>query len=402
VMISLRRIGIALATAAAMALAAGSATAQGVKIGLNTDMSGMQSTLTGAAAVHAVNMAIEDFGKPLFGKPVEMVVGDNQTKADLSVSLSRRWFENEGVDAIVGINLTPAAVQVAHLAERFNKVAMISDAGSTRIVQQECTPNHVLWGWNTYAFAALAVKTMLESGKKRFFFIAVDYAYGHDMIKDATALIEKGGGQVVGSALHPIGASDYASHLLKAQSSKADAIFVISFGLDTMATVKQAAEFGILQKQAVIPAVFTLQDIDALGLDITQGLYVPVSYFWDRDDGTRDFAIRFEKRAGKKPNYFIAQTYSSTLNYLRAVEKAGSKDGKVVVQTLKEMKIDDMFAKNAYVRADGQLIHDMYLTQIKSPKESRGKWDYEKVAATQPGDAVYQPADPQACKILKK
>lgn len=391
----------AVAALAAVALAGGTAAAQSVKIAINTDMSGMQSTLTGAAAVHAVNMAVEDFGKTVLGKPIEVVVGDNQTKAELSVSLSRRWFENENVDVIVGINLTPAAVQIAHLAERFNKVAMISDAGSTRLVQQDCTPNHVLWGWNTYAYAALAVKSMLTQGKKKFFFILVDYAYGHDMLKDATRLIEAGGGSVVGSAAHPIGATDYAAHLLKAQSSKADAIFVVSFGLDTMATVKQAAEFGILQKQVIIPAVFTLQDIDTLGLDVTQGLNVPVSFFWDRNDATRDFATRFEKRAGKKPNYFVAQDYSSTLNYLRAVQKAGTTDGKAVVQALKEMKIDDMFANNAYVRADGQLIHDMYLVQIKSPKESRGKWDYEKVIATQSGDSVYQPVD-GTCKLIKK
>ncbi len=392
---------LTVAAVAGAALAGGAADAQSVKIAINTDMSGMQSTLTGAAAVHAVNMAVEDFGKTVLGGPIGVVVGDNQTKAELSVSLSRRWYENENVDAIVGINLTPAAVQIAHLAERFNKVAMISDAGSTRLVQQDCTPNHVLWGWNTYAFAALAVKSMLAQGKKRFFFILVDYAYGHDMLKDATRLIEAGGGSVVGSAAHPIGATDYAAHLLKAQSSKADAIFVVSFGLDTMATVKQAAEFGILKKQVVIPAVFTLQDIDTLGLEVTQGLNVPVSFFWDRNDATRDFAARFEKRAGKKPNYFIAQYYSSTLNYLRAVQKAGTTDGKAVVQALKEMKIDDMFANNAYVRADGQLIHDMYLVQIKSPKESRGKWDYEKMVATQPGDDVYQPVD-DSCKLINK
>ena len=390
------------ATIAGVTLAGSLASAQqSVKIAVNTDMSGMQSTLTGAAAVHAVNMAVEDFGKTVLGKPVEIVVGDNQTKAELSVSLSRRWYENEGVDAIVGINLTPAAVQIGHMAERFNKVAMISDAGSTRLVQQDCTPNHVLWGWNTYAFAALGVKSMLAQGKKRFFFILVDYAYGHDMLKDATRLIEAGGGSVVGSAAHPIGATDYATHLLRAQNSKADVIFVVSFGLDTMATIKQAAEFGIMKKQAVIPAVFTLQDIETLGLDMAQGLNVPVSFFWDRNDATRDFAARFEKRAGKKPNYFIAQTYSSTLNYLRGVEKAGTTDGKAVVKALKEMKINDMFAENAYVREDGQLIHDMYLTQVKSPKESRGKWDYEKLGATQPGDSVYQPVD-ASCKLIKK
>lgn len=392
---------LAMAAVAGAALAGGAADAQSVKIAINTDMSGMQSTLTGAAAVHAVNMAVEDFGKTVLGRAIEVVVGDNQTKAELSVSLSRRWYESENVDAIVGINLTPAAVQIAYLAERFNKVAMISDAGSTRLVQQDCTPNHVLWGWNTYAYAALAVKSMLAQGKKRFFFILVDYAYGHDMLKDATRLIEAGGGSVVGSAAHPIGATDYAAHLLKAQSSKADAIFVVSFGLDTMATVKQAAEFGILKKQVVIPAVFTLQDIDTLGLEVTQGLNVPVSFFWDRNDATRDFAARFEKRAGKKPNYFIAQDYSSTLNYLRAVQKAGTTDGKAVIRALKEMKIDDMFANNAYVRADGQLIHEMYLVQIKSPKESRGKWDYEKLIVAQPGDSVYQPVD-DTCKLVKK
>ncbi|MFZ5780153.1 MAG: ABC transporter substrate-binding protein [Pseudomonadota bacterium] len=393
---------LAVAAIAGATLAGGTAGAQSVKLAVNTDMSGMQSTLTGASAVHAVNMAVEDFGKTVLGKPIEVVVGDNQTKADLAVSLSRRWYENENVDAIFGINLTPAAVQIAHLAERFNKVAMISDAGSTRLVQQDCTPNHVLWGWNTYAYAALAVKSMLAQGKKTFFFILVDYAYGHDMLKDATRLIEAGGGSVVGSAAHPIGATDYATYLLKAQNSKADAIFVVSFSLDTMAAVKQAAEFGIMKKQVVIPAVFTLQDIDTLGLEVTQGLNVPVSFFWDRNDATRDFAARFEKRAGKKPNYFIAQDYSATLNYLRAVQKAGTTDGRAVVKALKEMKIDDMFASHdAYVRVDGQLIHDMYLTQVKTPKESHGKWDYEKLVATQPGNDVYQPVD-DSCKLVKK
>lgn len=373
-----------------------------IKIGLNNDMSGVQSAGSGPGSKIAAEMAIEDMGGSVNGEKIEFIIGDNQAKPELEVSISRRWYEDEDVDAIVGINLTPAAIETVHLAERFDKVALVSDAGSSRLVKEDCTPNHVHWGWNTSSYSAIVPQALMAKGHDSFFFLTADYTFGHDMVAEATAQIEKAGGSVLGNVLHPFGVSDFSAYMLQAQASGASAVLFTNSGADTVTAIKQAGEFGMLAGEpVVVPMIFTLVDVEALGLEATQNLRVPMSFYWGRDDESRAWSERFKARYGKMPTYFQAQVYSTTYNYLKAVEIAGTKDAKTVIKTLKSMKIEDVFAKNAYVREDGQLIHDMYLVRVKTPEESEGEFDYFEVEATIPGDEVFQPMDPSTCKILQ-
>lgn len=391
-----------LAAAMGTLMVSGAAKAE-VKIGVNTDMSSLQSVWLGQGSVTAAKLAVEDFGGEVLGQPVEIVVGDNQAKADLEVSIARRWFESEGVDAIVDINLSSAAIQINHLAERFNKVALPSASGTTRLVGEDCTPNNVSYGWNTHAFSTLAPIALLKQGKKKWFFITVDYTFGHDMQAAAEAVIREKGGEVVGSVLHPIGATDYSALLLQAQASGADVIGVVNSGQDTVSTIKQAAEFGIMAGgQTLVPFIFTIIDVDSLGLDVTEGLVAGLAFYWDQDDRTRDWSARFEEIQGRKPTYFQAAVYSSTLTYLKGVEAAGTTDGDKVVEAMKNLEtIDDMFARGAKIREDGTLIHDLYLGKVKSKAESTGRWDYFEIVDTLPGDVVYQPMDRTACKLFQ-
>jgi branched-chain amino acid transport system substrate-binding protein len=397
----MKKLKTLLMASAAIGLA-GTAQAD-IKIGLAGDMSGKQSALAGPGSQVAVEMAIEDMGGEVLGEPITLVIGDNQHKAELEASIARRWYEDEDVDAIVGINLSSGAIETVHLAERFDKVAMVSDAGSSRLVQEDCTPNHVHWGWNTYSFSAVVPKAMVEKGNDKFFFLTVDYTFGHDMMADATTNIEAAGGSVVGSVLHPLGANDFSAYILQAQASGASVVPVINSGADTVATIKQAGEFGVLDAgtPVIVPMIFTLADVEALGLEATKNLRAPSSFYWGRDDESRAWSEKFKERFGKMPTFFQAQAYSATYHYLKAVEKAGTKDAKTVIKTLKSMEINDFFAKNAYVREDGQLVHDMYLVRVKTPEESEGEFDFFEVEATISGDDAYQPMDPEACKLLQ-
>ncbi len=379
------------------------AAAAGVKIGLSSDMSGKQSHLAGPGSEVSVAMAIEDFGGEVLGEPIELVIGDNQHKAELIASIARRWYEDEDVDAIVGINMSSGALETVRLAERFDRVAMVSDSGSGILIKEACTPNHVHWGWNTWSYATLVTKAMLAEGHKKFFNLTVDYSFGHEMNAAALPHVEAGGGEVVGTVLHPLGSTDFAAYLLQVQAVGADVVMVTNSGADAVATIKQAGEFGILDAgtPVIVPMVFSLMDADALGLEVTQNLRAPVPFYWDRDAETRAWSERFKARFGKMPTYFQAQAYSTTFNYLKAVEKAGTKDAKTVIKTIKSMDITDFYAKNAHVREDGQLVHDMYLVRVKAPEESKGDYDYFEVVATIPGEEAFQPMDPENCKILQ-
>jgi branched-chain amino acid transport system substrate-binding protein len=398
----------AMATAAILSpLAAPAAHAQisddVVKIGVLTDMTGPYADATGPGSVEAVRMAIADFGGKVAGKPIEMVDADHQNKADVGAAIGRRWYENEKVDVIVDFANSAVALAVLELTKQKNKAMLISSAGSSDLTGKHCSPNSVQWTYNTYALANSTARALVKEGAKSWYFVTVDYAFGHALRNDAAKTVEKLGGTVVGDVRHPFNNMDFSSFLLQAQNSKADVIAFANTGSDLANSIRQAQEFGLTQgKQKVAAFLMQTSDIHAIGLKSAQGLMLTTAFYWDFDDKTRAFADKFFAKTKRRPTMVQAGLYSAVTNYLKAIERTGTDDGPKAIAEMKKMPIDDFFARNAFLREDGQLIHDMYLVQVKSPSESKGAWDYEKLVQVIPGkDAFISPED-SSCALLKK
>jgi branched-chain amino acid transport system substrate-binding protein len=392
---------ISLALAAALGLAA-PASAQGVKIGLLSDMSGPNADLGGKGSVVAAEMAIEEFGGKVLGKPIELVQADMQSKPDIAVGIARRWYENEGVNVIVDINNSTAAIAINKLAAEFKKINIVSQAATAQISREQCTPYSFQYGWNFHALAAGAVGPIVKAGGKSWYFISVDYTFGHDMQKTSETMIAKEGATMVGSSLHPLNTNDFSALVMKAKNSKADIVVLNNSGQDFKSSLRQAQEFGITGgKQRLAALIVTIADIHSLGLEAAQGLTFVDSFYWDRDDATRAWSKKFFDRFKKMPTGVQASVYSATRHYLKAVEAAGVADSEAVVAKMKSLPVDDMYGKGP-VRADGLFEHDMYLVEVKKPGESKYPWDYYKILATIPGKEAYQPVDPTVCKMLAK
>jgi branched-chain amino acid transport system substrate-binding protein len=395
------------ALACAAALVTTSAQAQisdeSVKIGVLTDQAGVYADATGPSSVEAVRMAIADFGGKVAGKPIVMVDADHQNKADIGAGIARRWYENENVDVIVDFANSAVAFAVLELAKQKNKAILIASAGSSDLTGKACSPNSVQWVYNTYALANGTARALVKEGAKNWFFVTVDYAFGHALRNDAARTVEKLGGKVAGEVRHPLNSMDFSSYILQAQSSNADVIAFANTGGDLANSIRQAQEFGLTKGEQRL-AAFLMQtsDIHAIGLQAAQGLLVTTGFYWDLDDQTRAFAKKFMDKTGKRPTMVQAGLYSAVTNYLKAIEKSGTDDGPKVIAQLKSMPIDDFFARNASLREDGQLIHDMYLVQAKSPAESKGAWDYEKLVQVIPGKDAFVTPEESACPLLKK
>jgi branched-chain amino acid transport system substrate-binding protein len=374
-----------------------------VKIGVLTDQSGSYADATGPGSVEAVRMAIADFGGKVAGKPIEMVDADHQNKADVGAAIARRWYENENVDVIVDFANSAVALAVLELTKQKNKAMLISSAGSSDLTGKHCSLNSVQWTYNTYALANSTARALVKEGAKSWYFVTVDYAFGHALRNDAAKTVEKLGGTVIGDVRHPFNNMDFSSFLLQAQNSKADVIAFANTGGDLSNSIRQAQEFGLTQgKQKVAAFLMQTSDIHAIGLKSAQGLMLTTAFYWDLDDKTRAFADKFFAKTKRRPTMVQAGLYSAVTNYLKAIERAGTDDGPKDIAEMKKMPIDDFFARNAFLREDGQLIHDMYLVQVKSPSESKGAWDYEKLVQVIPGkDAFVSPED-SACSLLKK
>ena len=352
-----------------------------VKIGVLTDMSGAYSDFTGSGAVIAAKMAVEDFSKTgkVLGKPIEIVSSDHQNKADVGAQRALSWFDRENVDVITELVTTSVALAVMNVAEQKNKLALISGAASLPITNERCNANTVHWVYDSYGLASGTAKAVVQSGKKNWYFIAADYAAGAAMTKDASQVVTSSGGKVLGVVKHPFPASDFSSFLVAAQSSKADVIALANGGQDTITAIKQAAEFGITgSAQTIVPIVLFITDVHALGLKTAQGLTLTEGFYWNRDEKTRAWSRRFFDKAKKMPSMAHAGVYSSVLNYLKAVEKAGTDDTVKVMATLKSTEIDDGLFKGT-IRADGKFAHDMLLLEVKKPTESKEPWDYYHV-----------------------
>ena len=376
--------------------------ADGIKIGVLTDMSGGYSDLAGKGSVTAAQLAIEDFGKTIGGRPVELIVADHQNKADIASTIARRWFDTEGVDAIFDTNSSVAGLAVREVARAKGKVDVNSGAGSMALTNAACSPTGAHWSWDTHALAAGTAAALADDPKNTWFFITADYTFGHDLEAQVTRVVKAKGGTVLGSVKHPFPNADFSSYLIQAQASGARIIGMANAGADTINTIKQAAEFGIAEGgQSLGGLNIFLTDVNSVGLKAAQGMILTTGFYWDLDDRTRAFAKRFgERMGGRMPTMVQAGDYSAVLHYLKAADAAGTDDGLKVMAKMRELPIEDAFARNAKLRPDGRMVHDMYLARVKTPAESKGPWDYYTILKTIPGDEAFQPLAQSTCKLV--
>jgi len=375
-----------------------------VKIGVLTDLSNIYSDVAGQGSVIAARMAVEDFAKDgmVLGKKIEIISADHQNKADIAANIAREWFDKDKVDTIVDLVSTNTALAAMEVAEQKNKITLVSGAASLPITNEKCTAGTVHWAYDTYALSVGTAQSLVKQGKKSWFFLTADYAFGAALERDATAVVKANGGSVVGSVKHPFPNSDFSSFLLKAQGSKADVIALANAGADTINSVKQAAEFGIMGgKQAVVPLLIFISDIHSLGLKTTQGMFVTEGFYWDQNDKTRAWSKRFFEKHKRMPTMVHAGVYSSVLNYLKAIQAAKTDDTAKVMAKLKSTPIDDGLFKGT-ILANGKFKHDMVQAQVKSPAESKSPWDYYKNVTVIPADIATQPIAQSTCKLLKK
>ena len=387
--------------AACSLLLAAPASAQGIKIGILNDQSGVYADYGGKYSVEAARMAIEDFGGEVLGHKVELVTADHQNKPDLGVSIARRWYEVENVDMITELTTSTVALAVQELSNEKKKIDIVVGAATSRITGAACTPYGFHWAFDNRALAVGTGGALVKAGGDTWFFLTADYAFGHALEKDTSEIVTHAGGKVVGSVRVPLNSSDFSSFLLQAQSSKAKIVGLANAGQDTTNSIKQAAEFGIFrQGQKLAGLLITLSEVHGLGLDAAQGLVLTEGFYWDHDDQSRAFSERFFKRTGRMPSMIHAGTYSATLSYLKAVKAAGTKDTEAVAKKLKELQVDDAFAKGK-VLTNGRMVHDMYLFEVKKPSESKKPWDYYKQLAVVPGDQAFFTAKESGCPLTK-
>lgn len=397
---------LALALSGAIALWSGNAAAQPrpapVKIGVLTDLTSIYAAIGGKGLVDATRMAIEDFGGSVLGAPIEMVFADTQNKADVAASKAREWFDTQGVDMVTDLPSSGLALAVSKLGEEKKKIVIVTSAATSELTGKSCTPYTVHWTYDTYALARSTGAAAVKAGGDSWFFLSADYAFGQAMEKDTTDVINEMGGKVLGSAKHPLGASDFASFLLQAQSSKAKIIGLANGGGDTINSIKAASQFGIVQGGQKIAALLAfLTDVKAIGLRQAQGLLLTEAFYWDQDDKTRAWSQRFYKRNGVMPTMTQAGTYGAVTHYLNAVKAAGTRDSDKVMAQMRATPINDFMTVNGQLRVDGRVVRDMHLYQVKTPAESKGEWDLYKVVGTTPGATAFRPLSQSECRLAK-
>jgi len=373
-----------------------------LRIGVLNDQSGTYADFGGPTSVVAARMAVEDFGGTVLGRKIEVLSTDHQNKTDIATATARRWFDLDKVEAIADLTNSAVALAVQGLAQERGKITLASGPFSTRLTNEACSPTGFHWTFDTYASSVGTARGVLQDGGRSWFLLVADYAFGTSMAADITKTVTAGGGQVVGQVKHPLNSSDFASFLLQAQASGAQIVGLANGGTDTSNSVKQASEFGLTDAgQRLAALALVISDVHAMGLQQAKGLVATTAYYWDRDDASRTFARRFEERTKRKPGMVQAGVYSSVMHYLKAVQAAGTSDGKVVAEKMRELPVNDFFTQNGVVRKDGRMAHDMYLIQVKTPEESKGAWDYYKILRTLPADLVTMPLSESACPLVK-
>ncbi len=375
-----------------------------VKIGILTDLSGPYSNFGGKGSVVATNLAIEDCLKAeCKGMKIEVLSADHQNKADIGASKAREWLDRDHVDAFADLTNSAAALAVQKLIKEKGAVGLFTGAATTRLTNEDCAPNSFHWMFDTYSASAGAAAALTRAGGKSWYFLTVDYAFGHSLEKDASEMVKANGGSVVGSVRHPLNASDFSSFLMQAQSSKAQVIGMANATQDAINTIKASREFGISEKgQKLAALMLQVTDVHAMGLRVAQGLVSSEGFYWNLDDQTREFAARFEKVQKVKPNQVHAGVYSSVLHYLKSVAAAQSDNADVVSAKMRELPIKDAVMRNASIRPDGRVIHDMYLMEVKAPAQSKGAWDYYNILGTIPANQAFMPLAQSQCSLVKK
>lgn len=405
-----KKLMVAATAAALLGLAAGVPAQQAakisdgvVKIGILTDLSGTYSDLAGQGSVLAARMAIDDFLKQEKNPfKVELVSADHQNKGDVASNKAREWFERDGVDMIGDLVTTSTALAVMPVAKEKNRVTIVNGAASTLITGKNCTDVNVHYTYDTYALAIGTGRAVVKQGGDTWFFLTADYAFGHSLEKDTSDVVTAMGGKVLGAVRHPFPGTDFSSFLLKAQSSGAKVIGLANAGTDTTNSIKQAAEFGITQKQSLAGLLMFITDVHSLSLKTAGGMYLTEGFYWDLNNETRAWSKRFFDQHKRMPTMVQAGVYSSTVHYLKAVKAAGTDEAQAVVKKMKEMPVNDFFAKNGRIREDGRHVHDFYLLQVKNPAESKGPWDYYHVRQTIPAADAVLPAARSECPLMKK
>ncbi|KQN73214.1 ABC transporter permease [Duganella sp. Leaf61] len=372
-----------------------------IKIGMITDMSGLYTDIDGAGGAEAIKMAIADAGGAIAGKKVEFISADHQNKADIAASKAREWFDQQGVDMLIGGTNSGASLAMAKVAAEKKKVFISIGAGSARLTNEECTPYTVHYAYDTIALARGTGGAIVKQGGKNWYFLTADYAFGQSLEKDTADVVKSAGGKVLGAVKHPLSASDFSSFLLQAQSSDAQILGLANAGGDAINAIKAANEFGITKKMKLAGLLIFINDIHSLGLNLTQGMYLTDGWYWDQNDDTRAWSKRYFAKMKKEPSMLQAADYSAAAQYLKAVKATGTDDADKVMAWLKANKVNDMFAKNGVIRPDGRMVHDMYLMEVKKPSESKYPWDYYKVVATIPGDQAYATKAETKCSLWK-
>jgi branched-chain amino acid transport system substrate-binding protein len=397
----MKKTGFILASLAGL-LMAGTAYAQTkVKIGVLNDRSGIYADITGEGSAVAAQMAADDFGADK-GITVEVVSADHQNKPDVGSNIARQWYDTEGVDVIADVPTSSVALAINDITKEKNKVFLNSGAASSDLTGSKCSPNTVHWTYDTWALANGTGGSMVAAGGKTWFFVTADYAFGHALERDTSAVVKANGGEVIGGVRTPFPGTDFSSFLLQAQTSGAQVIGLANAGGDTINSIKQASEFGITQGgQSLAALLMFVNDVHALGLDVAQGLVLTESFYWDMNDQTRAWSAKFEEKTGKKPSMIQAGVYASVLHYLKAVQAVGSKDAAAVMAKMKEMPTDDPLFGKGVVRADGRKVHDMYLFRVKKPADSKGEWDLYDTVATIPADKAFRPLADGGCSLVK-
>jgi branched-chain amino acid transport system substrate-binding protein len=374
-----------------------------VRVGVLNDQSGLYADLGGPGSVVAARMAVEDAGGAVLGKPVEIAVADHQNKADIGAAIARRWFDAEKVDMAIGFDNSSVALAVEQLAAEHNRIAIAGAVGSTAFTGKACTPTEASWLYDSYALTTSLARSVVAEGRDTWFFVTVDYAFGHSLEADATAAVQAAGGKALGGVRHPLNTADFSSYLLQAQASGAKVVALANGGGDMINAIKQAGEFGLTRGgQTVVSLLVFISDVHSMGLQTAQGLKFATAFYWDRDEESRAWSKRFLVRHGKMPTMAQAAVYSAIHHYLKAIDAAGTDEAKAVMAKMREIPVNDFYARNARLREDGRLVHDMYFAEVKKPSESKEPWDDYKILGAIPGATAFRSLADGGCPLVKR
>ncbi len=373
-----------------------------VKIGVLNDQSGLYADLGGPGSVVAARMAVEDAGGAILGKPIEVVVADHQNKADVGAAIARQWFDTDHVDMVIDFSNSSVALAVEQLAKERNRIAIAGAVGTTDFTGKACSPTGASWLYDSYALTTSVARAALAKGLDSWFFITVDYAFGHSLEADTTRAVLAGGGKVLGSVRHPLNTADFSSYLLQAKASGAKVVALANGGGDMITATKQANEFGLIEGgQTLVSLLVFITDVHSLGLKAAQGLTFATGFYWDRDAASRAWSKRFFARHQKMPTMAQASIYSAVRHYLRAIAAAGTDAATAVMAKMRELPVEDFYVHDGRLRLDGRLVHDMYLAQVKKPADSAGPWDYYKLLATIPGEQAFRSLADGGCPLAQ-